>query len=232
MQERFSKWSWSMLGVYRTCHLWAKFKYLDRLPEPPREKEDARDRGTARHSMAEEFILADNAPFPAPLIKFEGPLTDVRDIRKNHLGTVQLEQEFFLDQFWKPTDKANRWLVVIPDIKVVVPGEINLTIDNKTGKKYGNEMKHYGQTELYSIVSMILDPGYESYEAELWYLDIPDTWQISFRPDKLEKAQAKIDAEVNKMMEDKYFRPSPSKMNCRYCPYGPRGTGDCPVGVT
>jgi hypothetical protein len=182
--------------------------------------------------MAEEFILAEDAPFPTPLIKFEGPLTDVRDIRKNNLGTVQLEEKFYFNQFWKPCEEKDRWLIVIPDIKVTIPGELNLTIDNKTGKKYGNEMKHYGQTELYSVCSWVLDDSYETYEAELWYLDLPDTWQITFTPEKLEKARAKIDAEVAKMMEDKWFRPSPSKLTCKYCPYGPRGTGACPVGVT
>jgi hypothetical protein len=232
MQEQFSKWSWSMLGVYRTCPLWAKFKYLDRLPEPEREKDDARDRGTQRHKLSEDFILADDAPFPAELIKFEGPLTDVRDIRKNKLGIVELEQPFYFNQYWKPCEEKDRWLVVIPDIKVTIPGELSLTIDNKTGKRYGNELKHFGQCELYSISAMILDPSHESYEAELWYLDIPDTWQITFTQEKLEKARAKIDAEVAKMMDDKYFRPRPSKLNCRYCPYGPRGTGACPVGVT
>lgn len=231
MSDRFEKWSWSALGVYRKCHLWAKFKYLDRLPEPKHEKDDRRDRGTARHKLAEDFILADAAPFPEELTKFAGPLTDVRDIRKNNLGVVELEKPFYLDQNWRPTTEENRWLVVIPDIKVTVPGELNLTIDNKTGKKYGNEMSHYGQTELYSIVSWILDPSYEEYEAELWYLDLPETWQIVFRPTKLEAARAKLDAEVAKMMEDKWFRPSPSKMNCKYCPYNRKGGGQCPVSA-
>lgn len=232
MSDHIEKWSHSLLTVYRSCHYWAKLKYIDHSPEPPRDEKAANTRGTQRHKLAEDFILADDAPFPNDLVKFDGPLIDVRNIRRDGLGTVEVERKFYLDHNWKPCEEKDRWLVVIPDIKVVVPGEINLTIDNKTGKKYGNELKHYGQCELYSITAMLHDPGYESYEAELWYLDLPDTWQITFLPEKLEKAQVKLDNEVQKMMEDRYFRPSPSKLTCRWCPYSPQGTGVCPVGVT
>lgn len=232
MHPQFIKWSWSMLQVYRTCRFWAYLKYIERSPEPPREKDDRRDRGTIRHKMAEDFILADDAPFPQELIKFEGLLTDVRDIRRGGLGEVTLEKPHYYDHNWRPCEEEDRWLVVIPDIHVKVPGQVNLTIDEKTGKRYGNELKHYGQTELYAITAKIDDPSFETYEAELWYLDLPGTWQITFEPAKLDKAQAKLDAEVNCMMEDKLHRPNPSKATCKYCPYAPHGTGACPVGVS
>lgn len=232
MHEQFVKWSWSALQVYRNCHFWAYLKYIERSPEPPRQADDRRDRGTARHDAAEKFILADDAPFPSELIKFEGPLTDVRDVRRSGLGNVSLEEEHYFNHAWQPCSKEERWLVVIPDIQVVVPGTVHLTIDEKTGKKYGNEMKHYGQVELYATCAWIKDPSFETYEAELWYLDLPDTWQITFTVAQLERARAKLDAEVTKMCEDKIHRPTPSKMTCKYCPYSPRGTGACPVGVS
>jgi len=221
-----------MLQVYRTCRFWAYLKYIERSPEPPREKDDRRDRGTQRHKMAEDFVLADDAPFPQELIKFEGLLTDVRDIRRDGLGEVTLEKPHYYDHNWRPCGEKERWLVVIPDIHVKVPGQINLTIDEKTGKKFGNELKHYGQTELYALCAKIDDDSFENYEAELWYLDLPDTWQINFTHQQLDKAQAKLDAEVQAMMADKLHRPNPSKASCRYCPFSPQGTGACPVGVS
>lgn len=220
-----------MLQVYRNCHYWARLKYLERSPEPPRDADDRRDRGTARHTLAENFILADDAPFPQELIKFEGLLTDVRNVRRDGLGVVEMEVPHYFDQNWRPCEEANRWLVVIPDIKVTVPGQFSLTIDEKTGKKFGNELKHYGQCELYAVTAWIEDPSFIEQEAELWYLDLSDVWPITFTTAQLDKARARLDTEVNKMMADRVHRPNPSKMTCKYCPYSPRGTGACPVGV-
>ena len=231
MQETFTKWSWSMLQVYRNCHYQARLKYLEHSPEPPRKKDDPRDRGSARHKMAEDFVLATDAPFPQELIKFEGPLTDARNVHRDGIGEVKLEKKHFFDQNWKPCEEKDRWLIIIPDLTIKVPDQFSLTVDYKTGRRYGNELKHYGQCELYSVAAWIEDPRYTEQEAELWYLDQKEIWPITFTAEQLDKARARLDKEVTAMMADKVHRPNPSKQTCKYCPFSPRGTGACPVGV-
>ena len=231
MQETFTKWSWSMLQVYRNCHYEARLKYLEHSPEPPRDSDDRRDRGSARHKMAEDFVLADDAPFPEELVKFEGPLTDARNVRRDKLGDVHIERKMFFDQNWQPCQEEGRWLIVIPDLSITVPKQFDLTVDYKTGKRYGNELKHYGQCELYSIAAWIEHPEFPEQEAELWYLDQKEIWPITYTVAQLSKAQVRLDKEVHLMMADKVHRPNPSKATCKYCPFSPRGTGACPVGV-
>lgn len=232
--ERFSRWSWSHLQVYRKCHFRARLKYLERSPEPERKEDDARDRGTKIHKAMEDFVNMDTRiELPPVLQPFEGPLQSMRDMKQDGVAKVEIEQPMYFDQNWNilPEDGPERWLIVIPDANVTVPREFCLTIDGKSGKKFGNEVSHFGQLELYSIAQWVRDPSYSEYESELWYFDQKDIVSHVFTPPQLERARARLDREVELMMKDTIHRPNPSKMNCKYCPYSPRGTGACPVGV-
>lgn len=225
------RWSWSSLSIYRTCHFWAKLRYIDRLPLPPRDDTAANERGVRMHKGAEDFVF-NGAEFPAELTKFQQQLHDARDVHHAVPGAVRGEAPLYFNANWKPCDEANKWLTIIPDLTIVVPREFNVTVDYKSGKRYGNEIKHHGQGQLYAIGQWCTDASFDVYEAEFWYLDLGQIWPMQFYANQLEHARAKLDAEVNRMFEDKFFRPSPSKQNCRYCPYAPHGTGACPVGVT
>lgn len=234
MALRFIKWSWSHLQVYRKCHYRARLKYIDRMPEPERKDDDARTRGTLIHKGMEDFVtLPQRTELPPILIPFEDPLQNIRDLNETGQASVEIEVPMYFDQNWNilPEDGPDRWLVVIPDANVRVPKEFCLTIDGKSGKKFGNEVSHFGQLELYSIAQWIRDNSFREYLAELWYFDQKDIVSHVFTPAQLERARARLDAEVAVMMKDIVHRPNPSKMNCKYCPYSPRGTGACPVGV-
>lgn len=232
MNELMTKWSWSALMCYRTCKLWARFKYVLRLPEPPEDttKEQPNVRGSRLHQNGEDFVLRGTA-LPPEFMPFEGPITDIREMYLAG-GHVTVENREYYDHNWQPCEKDDQWLVVVKDVKVKIPGDFSLTVDYKTGKKFGNEIKHYGQCELYAITDMITDDSYSFYDAELWYIDQKDIWPIQFAAPKLMRQQKVLDDEVQKMLNDRLFRPTPSKVTCKYCPYSPKGTGDCPVGVT
>lgn len=233
MSLTFTRWSWSMLATYRKCHYRARLRYIDRMPEPPREKDDRRDRGVIIHKGMEDFVLGEERrELPEVLIPFEGPLQNMRDARlEGH--QVEVEKPLFFDKNWQllEDDGPERWLIVIPDATVHVPGEFLLTVDGKSGKKFGNEVSHYGQVELYSIAQWLRFPKLSAYDAELWYFDQKDVVSHQFTPSQLERARARLDAEVTLMMKDTIHRPNPTKMNCKYCPYSSRGTGACPVSA-
>lgn len=227
--KTFERWSWSQLSTYRTCPFQARLKYIEHEPEPPQPEDAPNLRGTRIHKEAEDFVLGAVDAVSKDLVPFEGPLTDMRELKIAQPQSVMLEHDYYLDQNWMPTDKAGRWFKYIPDVHVT--GDINLVVDYKTGKKYGNEIKHYAQVELYATAAWCNDPGYDVYHTELWYIDQKDITAHEFRPEQLERARARIDTEVTRMMSDKVHAPRPNKMNCKWCPYSPRGTGACPVGV-
>lgn len=221
MSETFKTWSNSSLETYRSCPLRAKFKYIDKLPDPGNKYSD---RGNVIHNEL-QAVVEKGEPVP-DYAKHFAPLLEAAQDRD-----AICEKMFKFDHNWKPTDKwDDTWLVVKQDL-VLVDNDYVLTVDYKSGKKFGNEVKHMGQKTLYSIAAMILWPDRPEYIAEMWYIDQKEVTSHSFSPEVLKMARAKLDAEVSKMFDDRMFRPRPNVMNCKWCPYGPRAGGQCPVGV-
>ena len=227
MFETFHHWSWSQLTTYRTCPYQAYLRYLVHSPQPPRDAKDAAERGIRVHQSSEDFLNKGTALCKElmPLEELYVSLIDAREAG----AKVTAEKRDYFDKNWNVCEKGDHWLVVIKDISV--SGPMNLTIDLKTGRKFGNEVKHFEQTRLYSITEWCIDPNYDEYKAELWYADQVDVSEHTFVGEQLEHARSMLDFEVQHMMKDKIFQPRPSKAACKYCPFSPRGTGACPVGV-
>jgi CRISPR/Cas system-associated exonuclease Cas4 (RecB family) len=218
----FKTWSYSALDTYRQCPLRAKLRYIDKIPDPG-NKYSAR--GNDIHNEL-ETIVRERLPVPEKYAYFADGLTTLAD------QNPTVEKMFMFDSRWQPTDDRGQvWLYVKQDLMVVQPGEFLLTVDYKSGRKDGNEAKHVAQKILYSIAGWILHPDLPEYIAEMWYIDQKQITSRSFTPDLLEAARARLDAEVGRMFDDKLFRPRPSIPTCKWCPYGPRGTGHCPVGL-
>jgi hypothetical protein len=219
------RWSWSKLSLYRKCPLAARFKYLDRIPEPPRPTDDkGAERGLRIHKGMELYLL-EGAPLPIEAAKFEEQAGALRDM------APAVEKKMFFDSCWKPCDEEDHWLIVIQDASVNQPGEFALSVDFKTGKRFGNEAAHMGQKTIYSIANWLTDPACDSYTSEMWYIDQADIWSTTFTAEQLAHWRAKFDDEVDRMLNDRIFRPRANTHSCRFCPYSPRGNGHCPVGV-
>jgi len=223
MFKSFEHWSWSQLQTWRECPFKARLRYIDRAPEPPRAKDDPRDRGIALHKAAEDYLLK-GAPLDHAFAPFAVQMAELKNLNP------EVEQRNYLDRNWFPCDRDSRWAVYIPDVRATV-GDTTLTIDFKTGKKYGNEVKHFGQLQFYSVGDWCAKPTVSHHIGEIWYIDQKDIVPHQFSNTQLEQARARLDEEVTRMMADKIHAPRPNKVSCKYCPYSPRGTGACPVGV-
>lgn len=222
-----TNWSFKKFKMYRACPMSVKLKYIDRVPEPdPDPKfDEKRQRGIRLHEELANAIN-DGAPTPPEAKDFADIVVSLRE-----QGAIAEQDEFF-DVQWKPWPSyKGHWLQVKKDVRVVTQ-EYALVGDWKSGRKAGNEHDHYEQMRLYATTEWITNPGLPEYTVELYYLDVPDVWSVTFKPHQLEQAMKYFDESIAVMFADKWFRPKPSKMNCMYCPYGPkRGNGACPVGV-
>lgn len=223
MFKSFEHWSWSQLQTWRECPFKARLRYIEHSPEPPRSPDDPRDRGTAIHKAAEDYLL-NGAPLDPVFEPFKEQMAQLKSL------SPEVEQKNYLDQNWMPCDREGRWVVYIPDVRVTV-SDTTVTVDFKTGKKYGNEVKHFGQVQFYSVGNWCAHPETVQHVGEVWYLDQKDIVVHQFQHAGLAAARARLDEEVARMMADKVHAPRPNKVTCKYCPYGPRGTGACPVGV-
>lgn len=239
MANEIKNWSFKKIEMFAQCPFQVKLKYIERMPEPPEDpkKDKSRLRGIEYHDALERFIR-DGDPLPAIMSDFAEIATDMRD------AGVQAEAAWYFDDRWQPMEPVpgrdrppGYWLEVKLDLSkfdaatVKAPATLYLG-DWKTGKKYGNEIKHLKQMQLYGAAGYARFPEIERADVELLYLDQNTTWDITFSSSVLARLRAEWDEKAAKLFEEKLWRPRPSVHNCRYCPYSPSGTGACPVGVT
>lgn len=122
------------------------------------------------------------------------------------------------------------WLRLKLDALVFDTPTSAIAIDYKTGKKFGNEIKHSEQLQLYQLVTFLRYPQLETITTELWYLDQDDLTGMEVPRLRGLRHKDSWDRRGNKLTTCDEFPPNPNIHSCKYCPYGPTGTGHCPVG--
>lgn len=230
-----SAWSYSRLVTYEQCPLRARLAYVDRIPEPerplpPGKTEHANDRGTRVHTGAELFVQQDVELLPE-LRSFDPEFRRLRELYKQ--GKVSLEGEWAVDRDWNDTHwrSSNAWGRIKLDAFVRLNKEEGVVIDYKTGKKFGNEIKHAEQGQLYQLAAFLRYPELEVIDVEFWYTDQNDLSHMRYTRDQGMRFFNNINRRAIEMTEAKDFPARPSVFSCRWCPYGPNGTGHCEKGV-
>ncbi len=101
-------------------------------------------------------------------------------------------------------------------------------IDYKTGKRFGNEVSHMTQAQLYQLSAFLRYPELETITVEFWYLDIGLITQAVFTRDFGMQFLPLFNSKGLKVTEEISFTPKPSAFACKYCPYGKEeGNGIC-----
>jgi CRISPR/Cas system-associated exonuclease Cas4 (RecB family) len=117
------------------------------------------------------------------------------------------------------------------DVLVHVGDDEAIVIDYKTGRKFGNEVKHSQQLQLYALATFLRHPHLEVISAELFYIDIGETTRQTFTRDQALRFKRSFDKQGTALTDCTDFPPNPNKWSCQYCPWGPEHTGHCQVGV-
>jgi len=220
--------SFSRLLDFEECPLRAKFKYVDRIPEPDRgpppkgKKEWPNDRGSRIHSEAEQFIKGELPTLPADLANFSIELHRARELYEQ--GRVETEEMWGFDKNWIPCASDDHKRVrfrIMADLKVDLEEGHALVVDFKTGKRWGNEVKHEQQKQTYALGLFRREPQLAKVTTELWYLDLPqeDVFSAVLTRSQGVVLLRALDARLKRMLEATHFPPRPSKFNCKFCPY-------------
>lgn len=102
---------------------------------------------------------------------------------------------------------------------------------HNTGRKFGNEVKHGEQLQLYALATFMRYPELETVFSELWYLDQDVVTSVRV-PRKMGLRYAeKFAKRGNAIVDCLDFPPNPNVHSCRWCQYGPWNGGQCEVGV-
>lgn len=107
----------------------------------------------------------------------------------------------------------------------------NFIPTHNTGRKFGNEIKHGEQMILYQLNAFIRFPHLERVTTELWYLDQGESTVRSFTRQQGLMFQKNWDSRGHKLTSCTSFPANPNIHSCKYCGYGPWGTGHCEKGI-
>ena len=231
-----STWSYSRLIIFEQCKLRAKLQYVDKIPEPERplpagKTEHANERGTRIHGLAEDFVRSKTEKFPRELKKFEQEFYRLRELYKK--DKVSLEGDWGLDHNWTPTGwmEKNTWGRVKLDAMVMLSKTHGVVIDYKTGKRYGNEIKHAEQGQLYQLTALLRNPELQTITVELWYTDLDELTSMTFTRAQGLRFFNNFNKRATDITSATSFPPQPNIFACKWCPYLPSKSGDCVHGV-
>ena len=234
--------SFSRLDVYSSCNFRAKLAYIDKIKEPDRgpgplkapdgSLEWHNDRGSRIHDCGENYANGSTDSLDAGLKKFKPEFEKLRKLYPT--GQVLTEQMWCFNNAWQPVaddDWNNIWMRIKTDATVFLSDTEAVVIDYKTGKKFGNEVKHAQQCQLYQLAAFLKFPKLQKITTELWYLDQDELMPMEFTREKGMKLFNLWNSKNIAMTSATRFPPSPNAYTCKWCPYGPRRTGHCTVGI-
>lgn len=236
--ETIKTGSHSRLVVFEQCRYRAKLSYVDRIPEPerplpPGKTEHANDRGTRIHEAAEAYVKG-GVELIDELEAFAPEMGRMRDLHKE--GKVSLEGEWAFNRKWEPVAwmSYDVWIRIKCDAVVFMDPSYAVVVDYKSGKRWGNEIKHAEQMQMYQLAAFLRYPDLKKITVELWYTDQDELHSTEYRRDQGLRFVTGIEKRMESLTTEEDFPPNPNAYTCRWCPYKPEdkgGTGHCSVGV-
>jgi len=227
-----NKVSFSRLMEFEKCNYAAKLKYIDKIPEPPRQlpagkSEHANDRGTRVHESAELFVKGGVELVPE-LHQCRERFDELKRLYAE--GLVELEGEWAFTEEWAPVDwhAENAWARMKLDALVRTSETSARVIDYKTGRRAGNEVKHTEQGQLYQLGTFMRIPELTHVVVEFWYVDLNEYDVKSYTRAQGMAYFDKYQKRLLAMSECTDFKPNPNVYSCKWCPY--RGNA-CEFGI-
>jgi hypothetical protein len=229
------RWSYSSLTKYEQCPYRAFLSNGKRIKEP---SGPAAERGTGIHDQLEKFVKGEVDELPKEITK-RGREKIYEDLRDRYIdGSAFPEAEWSYSMEWEPVPWDEAWNVFKIDM-VVRDSPTSLKIrDYKTGKRFGNEMKHIEQCLMYAVAGFWQYPEVEHIQTDVDYIDEGVITLVkNYSRDQAMLFHPRIHKRGIAMTTATEFPPKPSSHNCKWCRYKEmvdEETGEllCKWGVT
>lgn len=210
-------WSFSTLKDFETCKYRVYLSKVEKVPLP--KGSAAATRGTRIHDLAERFVKGEFDELPKELQKFQTQFLRLR--ARYGGGVIEAEENWGFTRDWEPVgwDHPDLWCRMKVDALERSGDDSVYVIDYKTGKKFGNEIKHTDQGICYAIGTIMRMPEIKSLQIEFWYLDKGEMLQKLFTRAQLLLLVPNLERRAYLLTTCKEFDPSPSANNCRWCPH-------------
>lgn len=217
-------WSFSALKRFEAC---AHAVYLSRVEKIKEKDGPAAERGSMIHQQAEDFVQGKVDELPPLLKKVEKRAVELRDRFTAGKSHMTIEENWGFTTAWKPTGwtDPDTWCRQKLDVFYKDSNTSAVILDWKSGKKFGNELKHGEQGLHYAIGAFMRFPELDIIQTEFAYTDHGEYLKKMFTRDRAMLHLPKIHERAIFMTTTTSFPPKPSKQNCKYCSY--RESGDC-----
>jgi CRISPR/Cas system-associated exonuclease Cas4 (RecB family) len=218
-------WSFSALKKYESC---AHATYLGKVEKIKETSGPAAERGSMIHDRAEKFIRGElGEDVPHLLSKVKARVLELRERFERQPFPMTMEEDWGFTVQWKPTGwtDADTWCRQKLDVFYQDSATSAVIVDWKSGKKFGNEIKHGEQALHYAIGAFMKYPFLDYLQTEFQYTDLGEKMTKNYTRDRALLHMPKIHERAIIMTTATSFPPNPSKVNCRYCYY--RESGDC-----
>jgi RecB family exonuclease len=228
---KLTAWSPSRLKTYEACPAQAKYKFIDKLPEPASPH---LDRGTMLHKACEEYVNGVRTAIDPELSAIVLTLKNLR--AKFKKGKAKVELSLAVNNKWEPVDwfHPKTYARFKIDVVELAPKKAMLITDWKTGQfRPSDEYKE--QLELYNVAVLSHKMG-TGAAARLVFVDTGRMWPdpknrkgeppIILSAAGLKQAQKKWDKRVEGYLNDEIFDPTPN-FGCRWCPFSKAKGGPC-----
>lgn len=214
--KQITSWSYSRYSVYKECPAKAKYKFIDKLPEPPSQ---AMERGISIHKMAEDYASGSITTLPKELKFFKDEFKELR------ASSPMVEDTWAFTKDWNET-KWNDWQGCAVRIKTdayCLDEDTLYVIDHKTGKMRDG---YDEQLSLYGLGAMLKFPHIQNVSTQLWFLDSGDQVIKEYSIDQMNILLDGWNKKVAPMLNDVRFPPKPSNA-CRWCAFSKSKGGPC-----
>lgn len=234
--KNITTWSYTSLKTFEKCPLHAYKQYVEKCSTDHMDK-TALNRGIEVHTACELFVKGEG-DFTPEMKKFAPYFDEIR--REYENGDVEVEENWGFSCEWQPTgwwDKDVWCRMKLDNFRILSRDDDGNPLtgkptDYKTGKKFGNEVSHGQQGQLYALGTFLRYPSLEHLEVEIIYLDQGQTLKRSYTREQAMKFLPHWTERGNKMVEATDYPPKPNKMTCMWCPFGPQhGDKSCEWGV-
>jgi len=211
-------WSFSSLTKYERCAYSLYLGKVEGLREP---SGPAADRGTAIHSAWEAYIKGETDRLEnggkKPLLSY------ANELREAYLdGRASVEDEWTFDHTWTPVPPKTPevWAIFKLDVFIRESDTSARVVDHKSGRSFGNEIKHGEQGMFYAIAAMLQHPELEFVKVEFNYVDEGEIKAKSnWRRSDLPLFLPKLEKRAQRLTSATTFEPQPSKHACKWCRY-------------
>lgn len=222
--QQITAWSFSRWNTYNQCPRKAKKQIIDKIRIAPNE---AMQRGTRIHALAEKYVNGTIKPLPPELELFDDEFHQLTKLKKKPLDiAIDTELQWAFDRNWVTCDWFGRqaWGRVVVDLSVLNKADRRATIiDHKTGKIRDD---YEEQLDLYAAATLARYQDLDKVQTELWYLDQGEIRERLYTRDEADDLIKVWTNRVKPMLADKRFAPKPSYL-CKWCDFSHNNGGDC-----